>query len=98
LTHNTYRCSAFAAADSNTVDGAAAGSSITFEGLSSTEQFTYATTHGDAGLAKLMADRGTGNAQLGTDLAQGTSRLHAQRPRRHGNGSDLEPLLDLLRT
>jgi hypothetical protein len=30
-----------------------------------------AATHGDAGLAKLMAHGGQGNAQLGTDLAQG---------------------------
>ena len=35
------------------------------------KQFTYAATHGDAGPAKLMADGGPGNAQLGTDLAQG---------------------------
>ena len=30
-----------------------------------------AATHGDAGTAKLLAHRGPGNAQLGTDLAQG---------------------------
>ena len=30
-----------------------------------------AATHGDAGTAKLIADRGPMNAQLGTDLAQG---------------------------
>jgi hypothetical protein len=30
-----------------------------------------AATHSDAGLAKLLAHRGPGNAQLGTDLAQG---------------------------
>jgi hypothetical protein len=30
-----------------------------------------ASTHGDAGTAKLMAHSGRGNAQLGTDLAQG---------------------------
>jgi len=30
-----------------------------------------AATHGDAGAAKLMGDRGPGNAQLGTDLPQG---------------------------
>jgi hypothetical protein len=29
-----------------------------------------AATHGDSGLAKLMAHGGPGNAQLGTDLAQ----------------------------
>jgi hypothetical protein len=28
-------------------------------------------THGDSGLAKLMAHGGPGNAQLSTDLAQG---------------------------
>jgi hypothetical protein len=30
-----------------------------------------AATHGDAGTPKLMAHRGPGNVQLGTDLAQG---------------------------
>jgi hypothetical protein len=30
-----------------------------------------AATHGDSGAAKLMAHGGPGNAQLGTDLAQG---------------------------
>ena len=30
-----------------------------------------AATHEDAGLAKLLAHRGPGNAQLGTNLAQG---------------------------
>ena len=30
-----------------------------------------AATHGDAGPAKLLAHRGPGNAQLGTDLPQG---------------------------
>jgi hypothetical protein len=30
-----------------------------------------AATHGQAGAAKLLADRRRGNAQLGTDLAQG---------------------------
>ena len=30
-----------------------------------------AATHGDAGTAKLLADRAPMNAQLGTDLAQG---------------------------
>jgi hypothetical protein len=28
-------------------------------------------THGEAGATKLLAHRGPGNAQLGTDLAQG---------------------------
>jgi hypothetical protein len=30
-------------------------------------------THGDTGTAKLMADSGPGNAQLGTDVAQGSN-------------------------
>jgi hypothetical protein len=30
-----------------------------------------AATHGDASPTKLLADRGPGNAQLGTDLPQG---------------------------
>jgi hypothetical protein len=30
-----------------------------------------AATHGDAGVAELMAHGGPGNAQLGTDLTQG---------------------------
>jgi hypothetical protein len=35
-----------------------------------------ATTHGDAGLAKLLAHRGSGNAQLSTDLAQAPARAY----------------------
>jgi hypothetical protein len=33
-----------------------------------------AATHGDASATKLLADRSRGNAQLGTDLAQGPAQ------------------------
>jgi hypothetical protein len=49
-------------------------------------------THGDTGTAKLMAHSGPGNAQLGTDVAQGPTLdvqvgcpLNVQR--RHRNGA-----------
>jgi hypothetical protein len=49
-------------------------------------------THGDPSTTELITDRGLGEAQLGSDLAQSpalrrTSRLHAQRPPRHRNES-----------
>jgi hypothetical protein len=43
---------------------------ITFKCLWSTEEFSYAATHGDASTAKLMAHGAPGNAYLGTDLAE----------------------------
>ena len=46
---------------------------MSFECLLSTEQFTYAATHGDSCPRKLMAHGCPGNAQLVTDLAQGTT-------------------------
>ena len=46
---------------------------MSFECLLSTEQFTCAATHGDSCPGKLMAHGCPGNAQLVTDLAQGTT-------------------------